>query len=67
MGHSAGIARSEMGEKPRFPHPIVAIRFNLVVLLTLDFNNDTATRSGISTGREGLVAPVPEPVLPFRD
>jgi len=56
-----------MGEKPRFPHPIVAIRFNLVVLLTLDFNNDTATRSGISTGREGLVAPVPEPVLPFRD
>jgi len=27
----------------------------------------TATRSGISTGREGPVAPVPEPVLPFRD
>jgi len=28
---------------------------------------DTATRSGISTGREGPVVPVPEPVLPFRD
>jgi hypothetical protein len=28
---------------------------------------NTATRSGISTGREGPVAPVPEPVLPFRD
>jgi len=27
----------------------------------------TATRSGISTGREGPVAPVPEPVLPFQD
>jgi len=27
----------------------------------------TATRSGISTGREGPVAPVPEPVLPFRN
>ena len=27
----------------------------------------TATRSGISTGREGPVAPIPEPVLPFRD
>jgi len=27
---------------------------------------DTATRSGISTGQEGPVAPVPEPVLPFQ-
>jgi hypothetical protein len=27
----------------------------------------TAARSGISTGREGPVAPVPEPVLPFWD
>jgi len=27
----------------------------------------TSTRSGISTGREGPVVPVPEPVLPFQD
>ena len=27
----------------------------------------TSTRSGISTGREGPVVPVPEPMLPFRD
>jgi len=27
----------------------------------------TAARSGISIGREGPVAPIPEPVLPFRD
>jgi len=29
--------------------------------------NVTATRSGISTGREEPVALVPEPVLPFRN
>jgi len=29
--------------------------------------SNTGTRSGISTGREEPVAPVPEPVLPFRD
>jgi len=38
--HGAGIARGEMGEKPGFPHPIVAIRFDLDVLLALDFNED---------------------------
>jgi len=27
----------------------------------------TGVGRGISTGREGPVAPVPEPVLPFRD
>jgi hypothetical protein len=29
-----------MGEKPGFPHPILAIRFDLDVLLALDFNED---------------------------
>jgi len=27
----------------------------------------TGAGRGISTGREGPIAPVPEPVLPFRD
>jgi len=30
-------------------------------------NTYTGAGRGISTGREGPVAPVPEPVLPFRD
>jgi hypothetical protein len=28
------------GEKPGFPHPIVAIGFDVGVLLALDFNGD---------------------------
>jgi hypothetical protein len=28
------------GEKPGFPHPIVAIGFGVGVLLALDFNGD---------------------------
>jgi len=40
---------------------------SFMALATFDDSIATGAGRGISTGREGPVAPVPEPVLSFRD